>query len=115
MFELSTIISALLVLLIIVFVLREVACWYWKINEIVRLLTNIDKKLDRISFNSLNQTGFSINETASTMNETPLKREIPGTNPFHSENIEDGKPCPHCGAIVNPTAKICIYCNKMLT
>ena len=34
------------VLLIVFVVLRELWCWYWKLNRIVSLLESIDKKLD---------------------------------------------------------------------
>lgn len=32
---------SVVVILIIFFILREVVCWYWKINNIVALLTEI--------------------------------------------------------------------------
>jgi len=39
------IIIVLAVLVVIFIVLRELVCWYWKINEIVKLLSSIDAKL----------------------------------------------------------------------
>jgi hypothetical protein len=32
----------------IFFLLRGVLCWYWKINQGIRLLTEISEKLDRL-------------------------------------------------------------------
>ena len=32
---------------VVFFVARELFCWYWKINEVVSLLTSIDNKLDQ--------------------------------------------------------------------
>jgi hypothetical protein len=29
-------------------IFREVVCWYWKINQTVRLLTSIDQSLQRM-------------------------------------------------------------------
>jgi hypothetical protein len=41
------------IILILFFVLREFFCWYWKINKVVTLLTNIDTNLEKISSKSL--------------------------------------------------------------
>ena len=44
----SFLIIAICILLIAWFVFRELRTWYWKINDIVRLLERIDRKLDII-------------------------------------------------------------------
>ncbi len=36
---------SLIVLLGIFFLMREVMCWYWKVNVMVKLLQDIDSKL----------------------------------------------------------------------
>lgn len=47
--EVMNVIISLIVLLavavVIFLILREFFCWYWKINEIVRILHRIDSKL----------------------------------------------------------------------
>ncbi len=46
--ENSVLISILVAFVILFFVfllIREMVCWYWKINRMVELLENIDKKL----------------------------------------------------------------------
>lgn len=35
-------------------ILREVMCWYWKINEVVILLKGIDNKLSNTESNKAN-------------------------------------------------------------
>jgi len=39
-------------LILIWLAIREFLTWYWKINEIIMLLSNIDRKLDFISIDS---------------------------------------------------------------
>lgn len=62
--DFGSIIGILIVVLVILFVIfmlmRELMCWYWKINEVVSLLKSIDNKLSRNSSNSVfDQTGTS--------------------------------------------------------
>jgi hypothetical protein len=59
--DFGSIIGILIVVLVILFVIfmlmRELMCWYWKINEVVSLLKSIDNKLSSNSSNSFwNQT-----------------------------------------------------------
>ena len=44
----SDLLSILAFLLIAFLVCREIACWYWKLNDVVRLLTDIRDNLDDI-------------------------------------------------------------------
>ena len=44
-YPLGTALGALLVLAVIFLVLREILCWYWKINRMVELLESIDANL----------------------------------------------------------------------
>jgi hypothetical protein len=39
--ELIYVLGVLLILIVVMLILREFACWYWKINEIVSLLKDI--------------------------------------------------------------------------
>lgn len=39
--------GGLVVMLLVFLILREVMCWYWKINEVVGLLKEISVKLDQ--------------------------------------------------------------------
>jgi hypothetical protein len=41
-------IATLLVLFVIFLVCREIVCWYWKMNETVKLLKQIRDELQRI-------------------------------------------------------------------
>ena len=38
-------IVALLSVVVLFFVIRELLCWYWKLNRIVELLESIDRRL----------------------------------------------------------------------
>ena len=38
---------SLVITLVILLICREIVCWYWKINEGIRLLKEISAKLDR--------------------------------------------------------------------
>ncbi len=40
-----TIVMAVLVILFVFLVCREIVCWYWKLNRIVALLESIDLTL----------------------------------------------------------------------
>ncbi|HVN90370.1 MAG TPA: hypothetical protein VMT61_11200 [Candidatus Binataceae bacterium] len=42
---LSSGIIGLLVVIVIFLLIREVVCWYWKINRMVELLESIDNRL----------------------------------------------------------------------
>jgi hypothetical protein len=37
--------SGILIYIIIILAIREIRCWYWKINKIVSLLESIDSKI----------------------------------------------------------------------
>ncbi len=41
----ALIFGVLAIVLIVVVLIREVLCWYWKVNRIVTLLESIDRKL----------------------------------------------------------------------
>jgi hypothetical protein len=42
----TTTLIVVLLLILFVFICREIACWYWKINQIVDLMLEISYKLD---------------------------------------------------------------------
>lgn len=46
----NTILIIILVAIVIFFLLREVICWYYKINDMVELLKSIDRKLDKLNY-----------------------------------------------------------------
>lgn len=66
------ILVALLVVIGLFFLCREIVCWYWKINQIVTINQNIDKNIVRmvqimenIDRNVASKTGGSISDIAS--------------------------------------------------
>jgi hypothetical protein len=46
--SISTIILIIVLFITVVFIVREVICWYWKINRQVYLLESIDQHLTKI-------------------------------------------------------------------
>jgi hypothetical protein len=48
-----TFIIILIVLFILFLLVRELMCWYWKINDIVKILLRIESKLSNVTENGL--------------------------------------------------------------
>jgi len=46
---LKGVIFPLVIVFLIFLILRELMCWYWKINNIVRLLEDIIKKMNEVA------------------------------------------------------------------
>lgn len=44
------ILIALVVVIILTLICREIVCWYFKINNIVKILQKIDKELENIKY-----------------------------------------------------------------
>ena len=38
----------IVVAIVVWLIVREIMCWYWKINRAISLLESIDRKLDRL-------------------------------------------------------------------
>jgi hypothetical protein len=55
-FNPNSVIIVILVAVAIFFLVREVICWYYKINDMVELLKSIDKKLDRLNYIEVNKS-----------------------------------------------------------
>ena len=95
-----TMLMTTVILFVVFLILREFFCWYWKINQIVSLLSDINNKLS-VSNNKPSNTGNKavdnfINNSSSTTNNTPLDAD--------SWTCICGKPnkggtCPNCGRV----------------
>jgi len=55
--DFSTFFTILIVIIVVFLILREVMCWYWKLNKIVEL----QKPQTRILFKMYEQGGASLN------------------------------------------------------
>ncbi len=55
-----------LVLIVLFIIGREIACWYWKINDITTTLARIDDKLSKI----INPNSTEVKET--NINKPPI-------------------------------------------
>lgn len=74
--DMGGLIAGLLITLIICFVIflimRELMCWYWKINEGILLLKSIDRKLSSKS----NSENLTISETETSNINTPVTENV---------------------------------------
>ncbi|MDD5034034.1 MAG: hypothetical protein PHE55_04685 [Methylococcaceae bacterium] len=43
--EIGVVLIAVLAVIVVFLLIREIVCWYWKINRIVLLLESIEQKL----------------------------------------------------------------------
>ena len=74
------------------FLLRGVLCWYWKINQGIRLLTEISEKLDRLVGVSIAGTG-QIDASVQVQREK-VQRRYADNEPIGMEKIEPKAPKP---------------------
>ena len=58
----------LLIVFVVFFILRELMCWYWKINEIVGLLESINSKISH----SLGNSARAENSNLQSVSETKV-------------------------------------------
>lgn len=84
-------ILALVVGFIIFLILRELMCWYYKINKIVSLLEEISSKLGRARL---------------------TREEIVSVG---QKNEEQSVSCANCGKPISPEDKFCPYCGTALS
>jgi hypothetical protein len=75
--------------IILFFILREVNCWYWKINERVALLKGINSKLDAMAGSC-------------------------GSGPSGIAPREQTT-CKHCGKKTDTSSKYCESCGQAMT
>ncbi len=87
-------IGGALVILVVLLILREFRCWYWKVNEIVGLLERMAARLDAIA-PLQSPTGGTVAEPLKPVPPpeaaTPTRRSTP------SEQPDDRITCPKCG------------------
>lgn len=95
---LSYLIIGLVIWFIFFLILRELNCWYFKINEIVSLLKSIDKKLGN------NETNNESDETV--VKENPNREEPEKDKSDKDEPVNNKWLCSGCGA------ENVIYCPK---
>ena len=100
----ETWIITIVVLIIIFLIVREILCWYWKINKIVRILEDISSKLSP-SFSYANQE----------MEEDTLESEAfitPDIASNINSQISGMTMCPHCKKPTLITRDRCEHCGR---
>ena len=78
-------IAILVIVVVVIVLIREVTCWYWKINEMVGHLEGINAKLSTL---------------LQQMDSRPL--------------LLTDRCCTKCGAKLLPDSKFCVECGQQL-
>jgi len=105
------IIVPLLVILVVFLLLREVNCWYWKINALLRALEKTNEKLDTLISTSCANTKAVSSAPPKSSAPKPISSPPDAPDLFacpnckqlisvDSLNVGSGgwTGCPHCGA-----------------
>src|SRR6266576_6951104 len=97
-----------LVMIIVMIILRELSCWYWKINEIVRLLTGI-----RSDLAALNITG-GLGKSLPTDDQLEMRKHNmkAAQSAVASLPAEDLEYCPYCDTKSSIKSRNCEACGK---
>ncbi|MBN1586106.1 MAG: hypothetical protein JW937_01605 [Candidatus Omnitrophica bacterium] len=106
----SVVIAVLMVLLVILLIFRELACWYWKINESVSLLRSIDAKLSVLSPGA----AAGILKPAS-VNAIPTQTDKAGTlaKPVVPDRPAERVTCPFCKELTAKNKATCENCGNV--
>ena len=99
----SSLLIALLILLVIFFVCREIFCWYWKINASLGLLEEIR---DLLATRTVNASPIVPSPAAEPLSQD-LRPQPPPPPPAPAG-------CAECGAINVVGAKFCEQCGSSL-
>ena len=83
----------------LIFLLREVGCWYWKINKRIELM--------QTQINLLNNINNKLSGNATVNNETPV-------NPTNQDNQALQYLCSKCGKKHNGSGSFCTGCGAKL-
>ena len=101
----ASLLISLLVILVVFLILREVVCWYWKINETLSVLKEIRDLLKS------NPSAVQQNSSNSP-NVVAKKEEVPRLT---EQEMYDKGNCPECGATVDRDQERCPECETSLT
>jgi hypothetical protein len=93
----GTFLITLLILSVIFLFCRELVCWYWKVNHIVALLTEIR---DLLAKNSTHMASPTVAQLASFQTEQPTTASI----------VEADGVCPNCKAAISLASETCPKC-----
>src|SRR5262245_11810591 len=108
------ILVALLIILVVFLLGREVVCWYWKVNERIALMRETNTLLASIE-TQLKQTGRAapaahVSAAASPSAPAPAPRTGASMAPTVSTSLT----CPGCKSPVKLMDKFCENCGQSL-
>jgi hypothetical protein len=97
----SLIVASLFAIAVLVLVCREVACWYFKINETLEILERINGNLTVLA-----RSGAGVEQVAS--NDSSVNGKL-AANIDPNLNAE----CPSCAGPLDLNAEKCLACNAI--
>lgn len=101
----ASLLITLLVILVVFLILREVVCWYWKINETLSILKEI-RDLLKTSPSAVQQN------SKNSPNVVAKKEKVPRLT---EQEMYDKGNCPECGTTVDRDQECCPDCGTNLT
>ncbi len=109
-------IIVLIVLIALFLILREVNCWYWKINRRIELMEEQNKLLNQLLNNpSPNKTNYSGNTNKTTTSNNNKSEEIAtGIKEKVRDKKQKTEKCPACGFDNLEDAIVCQDCGLTL-
>ena len=105
------IVIVVIVWFVLFLILREVMCWYWKINKMVGLMQEMSGKLDRLV-----GTPSPSAPAGSLPDQRPAGRTPSGgLGPIESGAQVDNSEqmaCPNCGRETRTDGQFCEHCGE---
>jgi hypothetical protein len=103
----ATMLMVLVVWLVVMLILRELACWYWKINEVVGLLTAIKGEIA-----SLRNTGIVSARSAEELQQIREQSRSIAQQRLASPPVGDVEYCPFCNEKSPKRSQVCEACGN---
>lgn len=87
----------LLVIIVFVLLLREVNCWYWKINALLNAFEKTNEKLDSLII----LAGANTKSSSATATPQDISPTCPQPSTEPDEEPPEDVSCPQCGRSIS--------------